>query len=109
MTDRTARWLDDLSLTLDEASALVDRGRGAFDGDPALPLAFEALCSRVGEIAKRLTASDPVRFSAPIWSQAARNRDFVTHHYDRVDRDVLWRTVSVSFVEMRRELEASGG
>lgn len=104
MTDRALRWLDDLARTLDEAAALADRGRDAFDADPALPLAFEALCSRVGELAKRLTASDPARFSASVWSQAARNRDFVVHHYDRVDRDLLWRTVTVSFVELRNEL-----
>lgn len=101
MTDRTRRWLEDLTRVLDDADALVARGRESYDDDPALPLAFEALCNRVGELAKRLIAADPESFSAPIWTQAARNRDFVVHHYDRVDREVLWRTVAVSFGELR--------
>jgi uncharacterized protein with HEPN domain len=104
-SDRVDRWLDDLGATLDTASALVARGREAFDRDAAVPLAFEALSNRVGDLAKRLVAADPARFSDPIWSQAARNRDFVVHHYDRVDADALWVTVERSFPELRAVLD----
>ena len=79
---------------------LVARGRDAFDRDPAIPLAFEALSNRVGDLAKRLLAADAARFSDPVWRQAARNRDFVVHHYDRVDADALWTTVDRSFAEL---------
>jgi uncharacterized protein with HEPN domain len=102
---RVDRWLSDLSATLDAAARLVARGRDEFDRDPALPLAFEALSSRVGELSKRLTAVDPTRFDDPLWSQAARNRDFVVHHYHRVDAHALWVTVSRSFPELRQLLE----
>lgn len=98
--DRVDRWLDDLASALGTASQLVERGRGEFDHDPAVPLAFEALSNRVGDLAKRLVAADPTRFSDPLWSQAARNRDFVVHHYDRIDSDALWVTVSRSFPEL---------
>ena len=101
---RTTRWLTDLEAALDSAALLVSRGESAFRSDPALPLAFEALSNRVGDLSKRLTAADPERFSAPIWSQAARNRDFVVHHYGRIDIDALWVTVTVSFPELRRTL-----
>lgn len=104
--ERTERWLADLALTLDEAQKLVARGRTAYDTDAALPLAFEALCTRVGELAKRLQASDAERFRDPVWTQAARNRDFVVHHYDRVDRELLWTTVAVSFEELRQQVGA---
>ncbi|GAA1830204.1 HepT-like ribonuclease domain-containing protein [Agromyces salentinus] len=103
--DRVERWLADLSATLDSAADLVARGREAFGTDPALPLAFEALSNRVGDLSKRLTAADPARFDHPLWSQAARNRDFVVHHYDRIDEDALWVTVSRSFVELRLLLD----
>jgi uncharacterized protein with HEPN domain len=102
--DRVDRWLDDLRTTLDTAADLVSRGRESFDTDPAIPLAFEALSNRVGELAKRLTAADPTRFDAPIWRQAARNRDFVVHHYDRIDRDALWLTVARDFRVLADEL-----
>jgi len=99
--DRVDRWLSDLTATLDAAALLVARGRDEFDRDPALPLAFEALSNRVGDLSKRLTAADPARFDDPLWSQAARNRDVVVHHYDRVDAHALWVTVSRSFPELR--------
>jgi uncharacterized protein with HEPN domain len=99
--DRIGRWLSDLAASLDEAALLAARGRDAFDRDPALPLAFEALSNRVGEFAKRLTNADPARFDDPLWSQAARNRDFVVHHYDRIDAHALWVTAIRSLPELR--------
>ncbi|GAA1058562.1 hypothetical protein GCM10017608_35510 [Agromyces luteolus] len=102
---RIDRWLDDLSATLETASTLVARGHEDFVRDPAIPLAFEALSNRVGDLAKRLVAADPSRFSDPLWSQAARNRDFVVHHDDRVDADALWVTASRSFPELAELVE----
>ncbi|WP_167043405.1 HepT-like ribonuclease domain-containing protein [Salinibacterium sp. ZJ454] len=103
---RTARWIADLDANLQRAAELVARGEHAFHADPALPLAFEALSTRVGELAKRLASADPARFSDPIWAQAARNRDFLVHHYDRIDSQALWITVSVSFPELGRMLRS---
>jgi uncharacterized protein with HEPN domain len=87
----------DLARTLQEAENLVGRGREAYNSDPALPLAFEALCARVGDLAKKIAAAAPEEFTDPIWKQAARTRDFVVYHYNRVDQDALWNTVSGSF------------
>ncbi|PWB97124.1 HepT-like ribonuclease domain-containing protein [Salinibacterium hongtaonis] len=103
--DRTARWLDDLDSALEAAATLAARGETAFQSDAALPLAFEALSNRVGDLCKRLVAADPVRFTEPIWSQAARNRDFVVHHYDRLDSAALWVTVTRSFPELREAVQ----
>lgn len=97
MGDRTTRWLEQLEHTLVTAANLVARGYEDFAADPAVPLAFEALSNRVGDLAKRLVAADPDRFAEPIWRQAARNRDYVVHHYDLLDLDLLWRTVTTSF------------
>lgn len=105
-TGRSERWLEDLRDALATTAVLVARGRGAFDSDPAVPLACEALCNRVGNLAKKLVAADPRRFSHPIWSQAARTRDFVVHHYQRIDLDTLWLTVSVSLPELADRLDA---
>jgi uncharacterized protein with HEPN domain len=99
------RWRDGLITTLDRAGELAGRGHAAYVEDPALPLAFEALANRVGELAKRLSAAEPARFRAPIWAQAARNRDFVVHHDDRIDAQALWLTVTVSFPALRAEAE----
>lgn len=99
--DRVDRWVESLRENLTTARALVDRGRVAYDADPAISLAFEALSNRVGDLAKKLSAADPTRFSDPAWSAAARNRDEIVHHYERVDLDVLWHTVSVDFLTLK--------
>ena len=93
--------MTELRSTLTKAAQLVDRGRAAYDADPALRLAFEALGNRVGDLAKRLVALDPERFGAPIWSAAARNRDIVAHHYHRIDHELLWVTVKDDFAALR--------
>ena len=103
--ERVARWMADLDAALTSADEIVSRGEHAFGSDQAIPLAFEALSNRVGELSKRLIGADPARFSAPIWQQAVRNRDFVVHHYDRIDLTALWVTVSVSFPELHRILQ----
>lgn len=100
--ERIPQLLDDLDRSLSAAAELVSRGRGAYESDPALPLAFEALSNRVGDTAKKLVTLDPRRFSDVIWSRAARNRDFVVHHYDRIDRELLWETVADAFPELHK-------
>lgn len=107
--DRTSRWLDDLREALGSSADLAARGRQAYDADPAVPLAFEALSSRIGDLAKRLVAADPRRFSALVWRQAARHRDYVVHHYDRLDPDLLWRTVTLSFLDLTATVDAELG
>lgn len=95
--DRIPELLDRLLGALDAAHDLAARGRASYDTDPAVPLAFEALTNRVGDLCKQLITADPVRFSAEVWVLAARNRDYVVHHDHRVDRDVLWVTVTRDF------------
>ena len=98
--NRSARILDDLAATLATADELARRGCEQFDADPALPLAFEALANRVGDLCKQLVALDAERFSHQMWTLAARNRDFIVHHYNRIDADVLWSTIITSFPEL---------
>ena len=102
--ERVSVALDHLDSSLTLAAELVRRGRPAFDSDQAVPLAFEALSGRVGEMAKLLVSLDPARLSDMIWSSAARNRDFVVHHYNMVDRDVLWDSVTVGFPDLHRRV-----
>lgn len=107
--DQVERWLDDLAATLDQAGDFVARGEHAFHADPALPLALEALSNRVSDLAKRLISADARRFSHPTWRLAARQRDFVAHHYDRLDSELLWRTATESFPELRTLVEDERG
>jgi uncharacterized protein with HEPN domain len=105
--ERIDRWLSDLESTLREATLLAARGVDAYRQDAALPLAFEALVNRVGDLAKRLVRADAARFANPTWSSAARTRYFVAHHYDRIDAELLWRTVTISFPRLLELVEAA--
>ena len=101
---RVQALIADLHTVLETAGRLVDRGRSALDQDEALPLAFEAICNRVGDIAKKLREIDSARFGESVWRQAAQNRDFVVHQYHRIDLDTLWLTVSVSLPALRDKI-----
>ena len=103
-SERVEALIADLKDLLDHAALLTKRGREAFDSDVALPLAFEAMCNRVGDIAKKLMLEDPQRFSDAAWKDAAKNRDFVVHQYHRIDPDILWLTAVKSFPHLRELL-----
>lgn len=98
--ERVPKLLEELATNLESAAPLVARGRAAFDDDPAIPLAFEALSNRIGDLCKQLLAADPERFAEETWTLAARNRDLVVHHYQRIVPDRLWTTVSAHFPQL---------
>lgn len=99
-TEQIERWLRGLDVTLATASEIVERGRDAFREDAALPLACEALTTRVGELARLLVAADPRRFDDPMWSLVARSQEIVVQHYSRVDEQMMWVTVAEGFPEI---------
>lgn len=98
--ERVGLLLDDLDGLLEEGAELVARGRNAYDQDRALRRACEAICIHIGEIVKQLTALEPDRYRDPLWSAAARNRDLLAHHYERVDAGQLWNTMAVHLPEL---------
>ncbi len=101
VSDRIDGLLEDLEDSLRSAAELVARGRRDFDNDLAVRLAFEALSNRVGEVAKLLTKLDPQRFAEPEWSFASRHRDKIVHHYNSIDLEALWSTVTIHFPRLR--------
>lgn len=107
--DRIPSWLDQLADDLAKAATLAARGRHAFDADDMIRLAFEALSNRAGEMAKRLTSADPERFADVVWKRAAQNRDFVVHHYDDLEEDLLWETIATHFPILATEVARQRG
>jgi uncharacterized protein with HEPN domain len=101
---KSQRWVSLLEENLDTASTLFACSREDFINDPTLQLAGEALIMRVGDLAKQLHAIEPALWENTVWQSAARSRDFVAHHYHRVDVELLWETLSVSFPNLAREL-----
>lgn len=79
---------------------LVDRGREAFEHDPAIKPAIERCLEIIGEAAGAMT--DEFRRSTPgvAWSDVRRLRIVLAHHYHRVDPDQLWTMATIDIPEM---------
>jgi len=102
---KSQRWVSLLEENLDTANTLFACSREEFLNDQSLQLAGEALIMRVGDLAKQLHGIEPALWENSVWQSAARARDFVAHHYHRVDVELLWETLSISFPELTRELQ----
>lgn len=82
----------------------VERGREAFDRDPAIRDAIVYQIVVVGEAAKAVVAADPsieTEFPEIEWSLLAKMRDKVTHQYWAVDVEVVWSTAERDVRQIR--------
>lgn len=68
--------------------------RQALDDDDVLRLALTKLVEIVGEAAKQITNETKEEHPDVPWSEAARMRDRLVHHYFDIDLDVLWQTLT---------------
>ena len=69
-------------------------------------LALTKLVEIVGEAAKQVSESTRGRFPDIAWTDAARMRDRLVHHYFDLDLDVLWATVTEDLPELLPHLDA---
>jgi uncharacterized protein with HEPN domain len=78
-----------------QIASYVARGRVAYDADLAILDALVFQLITIGEAAKALQqAGFDERFSELPWSAMARTRDRIAHHYFRLDREIVWDTVT---------------
>jgi uncharacterized protein with HEPN domain len=101
---RVAKELLHIKRWLDVVSSIVDGGKAAYDRDPVAQEAGDSLMIKVGEASKYLAASGIVPPAGVNWSDAAKNREILAHHYSTVDRDLTWQTLSVSLGEWHTAL-----
>ena len=78
-----------------EIASIVERGRGAFDSDIVLRRAVERCLEIMGEAAKAVSVEFAAAHPEVPWSDMAKVRDRLSHHYHRVDPDQLWTMASV--------------
>ena len=101
---RVAKELLHIKRWLDVVSSIVDGGKAAYDRDPVAQEAGDSLMIKIGEASKYLAASGIVPPAGVNWSDAAKNREILAHHYSTVDRDLTWQTLSVSLSEWHTAL-----
>lgn len=58
--------------------------------------AGDSLMIKIGEAAKTLAARGVEEPKGVSWSDAAKNREELAHHYSVIDRELTWQTLSVS-------------
>lgn len=86
------------------AASIVDKGKSAYDEDELAQEAGDSLMIKIGESAKTLAARG---VKAPVgvsWSDAAKNREKLAHHYSVVDREMTWQTLAVSLPAWQKAL-----
>ncbi|MGH3897971.1 MAG: HepT-like ribonuclease domain-containing protein [Pseudonocardiaceae bacterium] len=88
---------------------VAGRSRPDLDSDLMLALALTKLVEVIGEAAKQVSPETRARFPGVPWSDVARTRDRLVHHYFDIDLDVLWQTVTVDLPQLLTALDSTGG
>ena len=58
----------------------------------------------MGEAAKCLTEETRIKYSNIVWSDLARARDKLIHHYSGVNFDIVWDIITESLPELSSQL-----
>lgn len=90
---------------LDIVASIVERGKAAYDADPVTQEAGDSLMIKIGEASKHLAARGIIAPPGVNWSDAAKNREVLAHHYSTVDRNLTWQTLSVSLATWHTALD----
>jgi uncharacterized protein with HEPN domain len=83
-----------MMMAIEEIASIVGRGRAAFDDDVVLRRAVERCLEIIGEAAKSVSPSLAEGHPEIPWSDMAKVRDRLSHHYHRVDQGQLWTIAS---------------
>ncbi|PZS20650.1 MAG: hypothetical protein DLM60_08450 [Pseudonocardiales bacterium] len=103
----TARLAHIRDATEQALTFVAGRPRPDLDSDPMLSLALTKLGEIIGEAAKQVSPETRARFPDIPWSDAARTRDRLIHHYFDIDLDVLWQTVTVDLPLLLTALDSA--
>lgn len=105
MEIRVAKELLHIQHWLAVAVSIVAKGKEAYDADELAQEAGDSLMIKIGEAAKTLASHGLEAPAGVSWSDAARNREKLAHHYSITDRAVTWQTLSVSLPTWEAGLE----
>lgn len=59
----------------------------------------------VGEAVKNLSPEITENYPDIAWSQMARMRDKIAHHYFRINLDLVWKTATEDLPALKSEIE----
>jgi len=106
---RVAKELLHIQRWLSIAASIVAQGRDAYDTDPVAQEPGDSLMIKIGEASKYLALRDIDAPQGVNWSDAAKNREKLAHHFSIVDRNLTWQTLSMSLPTWEKAPVADGG
>ncbi|WP_121254978.1 DUF86 domain-containing protein [Nocardioides ferulae] len=103
--DADRRHVAELARLMSEAARIVERGEQTFlaQGNPVEFLAGRMLIIDVDTAAERISADFKAAHPGD-WRALARARDKYAHHYDDIDRVLVWRVLANRFPAWREQL-----
>ncbi|WFP16934.1 HepT-like ribonuclease domain-containing protein [Citricoccus muralis] len=81
---------------LSVSASMVVHGKAAYDEDPIAQEAGESVMMNIGEAFTTLVALGATAPPGVRWSDAAKNREKIAHHYSVIVRELTWRTLAES-------------
>jgi uncharacterized protein with HEPN domain len=106
--DRVQRRLKDLARIGAEAAYLVGKGQTAYLADTMegalLRNAGERILIKAATVAEKLPDDYRCRHPDVDWAGINRMRNLVAHHYDKVNDDLLWTTLTVRIPRLMIDL-----
>lgn len=104
MNSKVAKELLHIQSWLSIASVIVAQGHDHYVVDNVAQEAGDSLLIKLGEAAKRLAAHGVEAPKDVDWSDAAKTREKIAHHYSVIDREMTWMTLSVSLPQWQDAL-----
>lgn len=101
---RVAKELLHIDRWLRLGASIVEKGRATYLADEVAQEAGDSLMIKIGEAAKTLASRGVEAPAGVSWSDAAKNREKLVHHYSVVDRAVTWQTLAVSLPQWHAAL-----
>lgn len=107
MNSRQAAAIDDILQATQRLEVVRARGRSALDADYEQLLIAERLLEVVGEASQRLIDNDFAAQHPHLpFVPAKTQRNWIAHHYDDIDTDVIWQSMTVDVPEFAAALRA---
>ena len=77
----------------------------SFYEDETLKRAFTRCLEIIGEASKRVDLDFRLKYNSIPWSDMAKTRDKIIHHYEGVDYELVWDIITTSIPELHFQIE----
>jgi len=83
----------------------IDIKEEEFYNNETLKRAFTRCLEIIGEATKRINQDFRLKYKTVPWSDMAKTRDKIIHHYEGVDYELVWRIITELIPELQFQIE----